>query len=241
MIPQLTSFWSRNRSLILVCVLIVLVIGCIFYFRNCRSGKTPVQEATVLQAGLKEVHDDFTKQTNTKGHEVTSSTPIVADENAIKELSAQIFALSKREERLIKRVEYLTHITQQAKAGEGFIPFEDPDESFAPRTDSIAVPQPFAYSDSIKFISGTIQKTGVRIDSAGFAPDEQYIRGSLIRTGFLRLGREYRVDVLHSNPAYVTTGQSSARIPKHVSQWNKWIKPTIAALIAGASTYMISR
>ena len=182
--------------------------------------------------------------TNENGQLVTDNIGLKAQhESELKELSASYFNLRGNQEKLISRVNYLTVLRQLVRHDSIFIRYDT--SQHIPliargRSDSIGVPQPFAYTDSFSAIYGRILKTGLSIDSSQYAV-ETYLRHGVRKRGFLNLGREDFVQAISPMSNVRITGLSTMTYKQRPSAWNRWIKPGLAGIAGAAATYYIAK
>lgn len=169
----------------------------------------------------------------------------VNNKEVIKELSSQIFQLTKAEEKRIKEVQTLVRIIQKAGLDTVFVPYSDTitvNDTGMIRRDSVVIP-PRNFKDSTANydISGTVLLNGVRInslsisDTLSFRVAEKRPKG-LVRRIFQP--NETVIQSVHSNPLIKTSGIQSMTLKHKNNAWNRWIKPAIAI---GAGVFLGSK
>ncbi len=162
----------------------------------------------------------------------------------LKVLTDSIFSLRKKEAAHEKKVSEYVRIIQDYKASDKFAAFIDQPitQEIAGHmtiekkedTNMIRVPCPFSFRDSTVSFSGNVEKLGVRIDSIRIENTLHY-RVVSYGTGFLHLSSISKVEAMNSNPAITNVGLTSIIVPTRVNWWNRWGKPVLAAVLAGAA------
>lgn len=214
-------------------LLIAIVIICCT-IKTCKDNVDTATDWKGMYSYLVQ-KTDSTK--NNVGVKVIEQQPaVVSNDKLIKKLSAEIFDLKNKQEKLIKKVRVLVSVDQNVKVTDDFIPFDKDDAPVKPEDyfvndmvhkDSVIIPPyPFHKKDSGYSISGVILKSGVKIDSLSFKNTVTW-RLAEKKSGFLHLGSTLTVQAINSSKYFDNTGMKSIISVKKKTAWDKWIKPVI--------------
>jgi hypothetical protein len=229
---------SRWAFPLLIVLLLVSVLTC----------SHEKDERTGLAERLNDIEKKTVQLENKNGQMVAQNVQLLTrNEDELKALTDSVFNLKDREARLVAKVTSYTKIIQDARFKDKIAVFHDTirDPNDTGRiviiqqpadTNLIAVPRPFAYSDSTINFAGVVTRRGVKIDSLE-VPNNLFFRTLEQKTGFLKLGRTTVVQALNSNPAIQNTGIASVSLKQRPNWWLRWGKPLVAALAAGVVVY----
>jgi hypothetical protein len=206
----------------------------------------------VIVGDLTNVVDSLAKQTET----LTNRNGVLVAQNKAQEVASakqledytrQIFALNKRDEKRVKEVQQYVQVIQEYKAKDKLAQWTDVSDTnvgdtpkvsdnnvaHLPQpvdTNLIRVPRGFAYGDSTIAFWGKVIRAGVRVDSVKVT-NKVHLRMVENGYGFLKLRREQEVQVINTNPAFITTGVTSLKVKDRVSWWHRWGKPVAFGIL----------
>lgn len=196
---------------------------------------------TTLNSQLDSSAVKYKTLTNKYNETVVKNTALTTTAAEVKALSKEIFGLKDGQEKLVKKVQYLSKTTVTAGVNDTYVPFEkEPENTDGPvaQKDSIAVPQNFSLEDTGKKIAGTVTKDGVQIEAAVVMANI-YQRGYTEKYGFLNLKRRTAVQAISDNPALEIKGLATYTVPHKQNAWNRWIKPVGCVFLGAAGTVLI--
>lgn len=224
---------------ILFIALAILSVAFILSLRSCSINEKIAENWKAKSVYQAAVIDSFK---NSKGIQVVEQKVAETNnEDEIKKLSAEIFALRKSQERQIKLVTALVRVSQEAKITDSFIVFEPapphPKDSALINPDSVIIPpMKFSHFTDNYSIDGVVELKGVRINSL-IIPNTISFRIAEKKEGFFK-PRQTVVQAINSNPLYVNQGAQSIVLKPKTSAWNKVIKP---ALFFVAGSFITSK
>jgi len=169
----------------------------------------------------------------------------VAIGKQLKAYTDTIFNLKKQNEKRVAEVQQYTKVIEELKA-KGIVAHYVHDTTKIIDTvmaqdtrDLIEVPIAFEYKDStLFFLHGKVTLDGVQIDTIG-ATNDINLRIADKHTGLFGLKQTTVVQAANTNPYFNIKGVASITVPYKGSWWQRWGKPTAAALIAGYLVYKL--
>ncbi len=164
---------------------------------------------------------------------------VTESNNKIKTLSDELFLLKRANDRLIKKVNSYTKVEQQIVIDSVYIPYSDTIYITKNDEEYIKVPKYFHKYDKDYLIAGTLNKTGLIVDSLRLNNTLAFRQVEIRKNIFSKT--ETVVQVINTNPYIHTTGVQSITIKNKKSEWDKWIKPTLAAIGAGILVYELKK
>lgn len=182
-------------------ILIASIFSCILFFQNCSNEKklsSMAYEISNYSDSAKHYKNKFGKQVAfNKVLEFENKKTLEAYLSSNKELKKAVSAF-KKVSSVVVQTSSITIVDS--------IPFD------------IEIPCDFEpvkfYRDSSHYkIFGEVSKSNIKFDSI-FIPNKQTIIVGNKKTGFLKLGREMRVEVVSSNPLIKTINLSAYTIKK---------------------------
>ncbi len=226
---------------------LVLLIGFlgIYLYRQLRPAQA-VDEQTVADMlhKLDSMVNLARNFENKKGQVVTDNNALIASNEAVlREMSKTIFDLRDEQERMVKKITYLTVIKQQVRYDSVFLRYDTSRRIpliAQGRSDSIGVPQIFSLSDTTSGVFGRVLKTGVSLDSI-WVNNNVWLRHGVRKKGFLNLGKEDFVQAVNTNPMVRTTGLGTVTYHQKPSAWNRWIKPALSGALGAGLTYAVMK
>lgn len=164
----------------------------------------------------------------------------------IKNLSAEVFDLKRKDEKRIKQVQALVRAGQKFRIDTVEIAYIDTIEvvpGLMVSADSVVLP-PKHFKDSTKnyVIDGTVLLKSVRInkldikDTISLRIAEQKPKGIVRR---ITQPNNIVVQVVHSNDAIKTTGLQTVVLKERPNAWNRFIKPVFVAVVTGFISYKV--
>lgn len=185
-------------------------------------------DADIKSQQIDVLHNQYGQQIAQQKTAITSSSA------QIKELSAQVFGLSRRMEKKIKEVQAFVQVQQRFILRDTiYANYTDssrvPGDSLVMAKDVIIPPRSFFVEDSLYSISGQVLLKTVQFDSISI-PNKMALRIAEQKQGWFK-PREQVVQVINSNKYIQVEGMQSITLKPAVSAWNKWIKPVIVAAI----------
>lgn len=230
-IPPITKNSIKNIAIVLLTIVLVVFI-IISKYRASRIVNLKGENALLTQS-----IDSFK---NERDQTVTEQqTAVFTNDNVLKEQSKEIFNLSRKNERLIKQVNALVQLKQQVRIDTAFIPYVDTVTKYITKnTDSlIQVPKLFSLNDTFFDIDGVVLKNGILIHNL-YLDDSLSLRIADKSQGWFKPNISV-VQVVNTNPHVNITGMTSAVVKTPQSEWQKWGKPLVAAIISSFITYQV--
>ena len=232
---------ANIKTLIIVVLSIVLLLS----FRKCSSYK---DESVNWKGKYDFATQSFDSLKNKQGLQVVEQKPAVfTDDREVKKLSAEVFNLKRKNEKLIKEVNAFVSTKQEVKVEDKVIPYDSTDNytkanDYLPidnlNKDSVIIPpKKFISSDSNFYVKGTVLLQGVKIDSLSLTNHVSWRIAEKKKGLFSK--RETVVQAINSNPYFTNTGINSAIVKHKPNAWNRWIKPTLVGVAASYLTYKI--
>ncbi len=233
------------RRLMLVLLLLLAAFAGYFIYQQLRP-KPAVDNQTVADMlhKLDSMSNLAKTFENQKGQLVTDNVALIAkNEGILQEMSKTVFSLKDEQERMVKKITYLTVVKQQVRYDSVFLRYDT--SRHIPlvaegRSDSIGVPQFFSQTDSMSGVFGRVLKTGVSLDSV-WVNNNVWLRHGVRKKGFLNLGREDFVQAMNTNPMVRTTGLGTVTYRQKPNAWNRWIKPTLTFVVGVGLTYEVMK
>lgn len=247
--PKIKEYTAKGYEVYTKYAKILIIPALLLLFLVNSEKGTFIRDNATLQHTLDSVALQARTLTNRNGQLIKENTVLAASEGELKNLSAKVFDLTDKSEALVKKVNYLTKVSQEAKVQNIFVPYDtayaakiagDTKRSGRTKQDSIAVPQIFSQQDSFKYIHGTLTKTGVNIDSLALY-NELYQRGATQAYGFLNLRRRTVIQAINTSPYFNNSGIATYQVPHKANAWNRYIKPVLAASIGATAVYLIKK
>lgn len=219
-------------------LLVALIATLLGLFLTDQARRKAENETKDIQSQYEFLNQTHKELVNRHGRLIEEQkTAQTTSESQIKDLSAKVFDLTKREERRIKQVEALIRIAQNAGIRDVMIPYKvtdtvqaDPSDSLIAKAKVVIPPKQFADSTEHYSINGTVLLEGVRIDSLDI-PDSLSLRIAQKKEGLFK-PKQQVIQIIHSNPLVKTTGLNSLTLKQKPTAWNRVIKPALG-VIAG--------
>lgn len=221
---------------------LVIVAAILLYFLWQQR-----KEYKIMAASWQEMaafrDQEITKLKNTSDQVISQQRTIIT-ENAlqIKNLSAEMFNLGKKLEGKIKEVQALVSVQQEIRLPDTVhIPFTDtrhirPDSMVMAR-EVVIPPKPFYIHNLYYTIAGKVLLKEVQVDSMYF-PNKITFRIAEEKKNWWSSRRQV-LHIVNSNIYMQTLGSQSMTLKPKVSAWHKWIKPALAAAVAGYISYKL--
>lgn len=227
---------ALNQITVLALAATLLIL--FFSVKSCRENEM-IAENWKAQSAYK---DTVIRELVNKNGQLVAEKQLVETNSAkdIEALSAKIFNLEKG----IKKVTALLRATQVIKITDTLIVFEPgqpqaPDTGMIPAASAIVTPMKFSQLGEHFSISGTVEKKGVTINSL-LLPNTISFRIAEKKEGLFK-PRLKVVQVINSNPLFVTQGAQSIVLKERRTAWDRWIGPVVYTAVSSLLTYKLTR
>lgn len=229
MVTFIKKYWKHIIVLLMLMTIVVLV-------NRTNNQRKTINDLKADTTRLSTQIDTFRNKTGL----LIAEQQVAEYENKqrLKELSNTIFDLEKKNQRLVKQVNYYGQVGQITKIDSVFIPYVDTvliDTGIA--TNMISVPKKFSTKDKYYTIEGIVKKEGVSVDNIEIINTVSF-REIEKKQGLFKAPIT-TLQVINSNEFVTTTGITSVNVKHKPSAWNRWIKPTLVGLGVGFVTYKI--
>ncbi len=210
------------KNKIYITLLVACFAVCVFF--KIKSGNNEMA-ATKWKARYDRLAAAYNIIKNKEGKQVIEQRPAVfTNDDVLKEASAKVFNLSKKEERKVKEVKAFAQIAQAALITKDSAQATPADDST----------YRFAINKKEYSITGHMRKEWLYIDSLAIY-NTLSIRLAEKRKGLFK--RELVIQAVNNNPYINNTAITSMVVQQKPTAWNRWIKPALFA----AGGYVMGR
>lgn len=225
---------STHKWYIVTIVLLALLVTILFLLN--KNNKKTIFNLKGENKFLTQKVDSFRNKTNILIYEQEIAK--VYNDDLIKEYTNEIFNLKKREERMIKAINSYISVSQKVVIDSVYIPYTD---TIYLASDSAKYNKYFRHLTDHYLIAGYNREDnkGILLDTINMF-NTLHIRDVEKRRGVFK-PTETVIQAYNTNPYFYNTEMSSIKVVHQPNEWNKWIKPTLAAIIAAGITYKITK
>ena len=230
MIDTFKKYWEL--ILILILVILLLVVNFQLGVMKNRVGNLRAENTILTQS--------IDTSRNKNGILVAEQIEAeYATSKQLEEKTKKIFDLQKINRKPLKKIKYYGEIVQEVNLDSLFIAYTDTILEYVTDTNYVYVPrQVSTYTDNYE-ISGRVLKKGIQLDDITI-PNTIVYRSIEKKQGLFKQPTTV-VQAINTNPYITIKGMNTATVAHKTSAWNKWIKPTLAGIIAAGITYQIVR
>lgn len=226
------NFLKKYWAFILIALFLVTTVW--FYLKSVNQEK----QITNLKADntlLTQSVDTFRDKNNMLVYE--QEVAVYESNKKIKQLSDEVFDLKRKNDKLVKQVNYYGQVNQETRIDSVYIAYNDTVYLDTVSIDYLRVPKTFAVKNSNYSVGGTVLKNGVILDNIS-VPNILSYREIEQKQGWFKSPVTV-VQIHNSNPYVYTTGMTTVTVKSKTSAWHRWILPTLTAVGAGVITYQI--